>query len=147
MRREPIGDRLICLRTSPYFLYSCCCSNPTPGARGYGVSWRRYGDADRAFLSLVADASQPMPMRSYSPPAEAEARDRDAQGTDPLQAEARLARDAGDARAAQLWNAFLPRLHNDSIGPRVAGWAASREAPLTNGKLLILTSDAEKKYP
>ncbi|KAE8741487.1 Carboxyl/Cholinesterase 42, partial [Frankliniella occidentalis] len=27
--------------------------NPTPGARGYGVSWRRYTEADQGFLSLM----------------------------------------------------------------------------------------------
>ncbi|XP_034253761.1 acetylcholinesterase [Thrips palmi] len=98
--------------------------NPTPGARGYGVTWRRYTDSDRAFLSLVADGTHPMPMRSYSFAFPSEgAPDGQASG-----------RDARDTRAAQLWNVFLPKLHNDSIGDRMAVWAASREAPLTNAQ-------------
>ncbi|XP_052128456.1 acetylcholinesterase-like [Frankliniella occidentalis] len=106
--------------------------NPTPGARGYGVSWRRYTEADQGFLSLVADGTQPMPMRSYSHEALLGAAPA-GPGARELQAEA-AAGGGGDARAAHLWNTFLPRLHNESIGRRVAGWAASREAPLTNAQ-------------
>lgn len=64
-----------------------------------------------------------MSMRSYSFSFPSEGIG-DVQGT---------TRDARDARAAQLWNVFLAKLHNDSIGSRMAVWAASREAPFTNG--------------
>ncbi|KAK3931794.1 Acetylcholinesterase [Frankliniella fusca] len=109
--------------------------NPTPGARGYGVSWRRYTEADQGFLSLASDGSQPLPMRSYAHEALLGVLGAAGPGGRELPAEAAAGSGASaDARAAHLWNSFLPRLHNESISRRLAGWAASREAPLTNAQ-------------